>query len=346
MGYRFKPGDLKDAAVRRIAATQFARAKSELEAEPIGAREVHECRKAVKRLRSLLKLVEPELPEKYFAARYKALGNIGRMLAGARDRHVLEETVAKLEARYGENGVRVLAPLKAHLQHGKADGDTHIERADGDRIIQAFEAESQKFAKLKMKGSGFGIIERGLSGTYRTAQRSFAKAYGKPSDARFHDLRKAVQWHWRHMALLSRAWPAYFAGRVDACRELAEDLGDDHDLAVLIEAVKRYGGEVEGDRAAMVLLAQSRQQELRMQAYALTERLFAETPKAFTRRMRAYWKARRPLAAPAAGIEDAAPHRQPEADAEGADRGGGEGTRILSAPRLAVKSRNPSPVRK
>lgn len=348
MGYRFRPGDLNAAAVSRIAAEQFARAKSELAHEPIGALEVHECRKVVKRLRSLLKLVEPELTAKFFSARYKALGALGRMLAGARDRHVLETTIAKLEERYGGNAARVLEPFKAHLQRGKPDSDTHVARADGDRIIEAFAHEAKKFARMTMKARGFAAIESGLARTYETARRDFEKAYRHPSDHRFHELRKAVQWHWRHMALLSRAWPDYFAGRIAACRELAEDLGDDHDLAVLIEEVQRSGDVLQGDRAAMVLLAKSRQQELRTKAFALAERLFAESPKAFLRRMKAYWKARRVIGIPAgAGAEDGARHNAPPDDHGPADTAGmSEDVRIRSAPRLAMKSRNPSPARK
>ena len=52
-------------------------------------------------------------------------------------------------------------------------------------------------------------------------------------------MRKAVQWHWRQMSLLGRAWPDEFAVRVTAARELSQMLGDDHDLAMLIDVTAR-----------------------------------------------------------------------------------------------------------
>ena len=67
---------------------------------------------------------------------------------------------------------------------------------------------------------------------------------------------------------------------------------------MLIEVADRQGDVAL--RAKLEVAARRRQKELRKQAYALAERLFAETPRAFRLRMACYWAAKGKLAVNAA----------------------------------------------
>ncbi|MBL8883654.1 MAG: CHAD domain-containing protein [Hyphomicrobium sp.] len=337
MAYRLNPGRVKAKAIRRIAREQVTRAVTALSQNPVPPAGVHEARKCVKRLRSLLRLMEPSLRAKDFRARNKALGRLGDQLAGAREAHVMRETVAKLESHFGTDAQATLAPLKG-MFGGDVEG--HAPELAGERakhIIEAFAKEGRRLDKIDIKGSGIACVLAGLEKTYRTARKAFAQAYDKPDDDRFHELRKAVQWHQRHMVLLSRAWPEYFSVRIAACRELAEDLGDDHDLSVLIDMVERRGGETV-DQAAVAELARNRQAELRAAAFALTQRLFAERPAAFTWRMERYWAAPPLLPATSSRPGAKAAHANPEHVEPGpVERLQAKGAR--SAPRLAINAR-------
>ncbi|HET9185606.1 MAG TPA: hypothetical protein VFN82_05630, partial [Solirubrobacterales bacterium] len=67
-------------------------------------------------------------------------------------------------------------------------------------------------------------------------------------------------------------------------------LGDHHDLAVLRADLRRRNlGEAE--TAALEAAIDRRQEELASAALPLGRRLYAEPPKAFRRRLRAYWRA-------------------------------------------------------
>ncbi|MGE0055492.1 MAG: CHAD domain-containing protein [Hyphomicrobium sp.] len=290
MAYRLKPSNIKAKAIRAIAREQVMRAVAVLSQDPVPPTGVHEARKVVKRLRSLLRLLDPTLRNKELAALYKAIGGLGDQLAGARGAHVLRETVDKLEAHFGSNANATLAPLKSMFACEVEGHAPHLDAARAKRVIDGFARQRRKLDKLKVKRTGFACIVGGLEGTYRKARRAFAHAYSKPEDELFHELRKAVQWHQRHMALLSRAWPEFFNMRIAACRELAELLGDDHDLSELIDLVERRGDDTL-DTSRIVALARNRQAELRSAARALSERLFAERPAAFARRMECYWNA-------------------------------------------------------
>ncbi|MBK9079325.1 MAG: CHAD domain-containing protein [Hyphomicrobium sp.] len=60
----------------------------------------------------------------------------------------------------------------------------------------------------------------GIAATYRDGRRALKRAYDTPTDETIHELRKMVQAHWRHMALLSRAWPDEMSLRLEAAREV------------------------------------------------------------------------------------------------------------------------------
>jgi hypothetical protein len=93
------------------------------------------------------------------------------------------------------------------------------------------------------------------------------------------------------MSLLARAWPDEFAVRVTAARELSQILGDDHDLAMLIAATVKAADMSPEQKEAIVELCLRRQHALRAAAQFRAERLFAEAPRAFLKRMKTYWKA-------------------------------------------------------
>lgn len=301
MPYRLKSGQLNEQAVRAIADEQILRALSALSQDTVTPECVHECRKVVKRLRSLLKLLEPELGKRQTKKLYRSIGQTGKMLAGARDAHVLEQTIAKLDKRYAKQAVAILAPLKSQLRATPGSSGAGLKPDEIARVEAAFRTEQRKFDNLSIKACGFALVEKGLMETYRAVCRNAKKAFAQPTDENFHELRKAVQWHWRHMALLSRAWPGYFAARIEACRELAECLGDDHDLAMIVAHVGELGTLPPDAKTQITVLARARQRELRTVAGALVERLFAERPKAFTERIKRYWLAKTPLEAPKTG---------------------------------------------
>lgn len=287
MAYRLKSGKLTGKALRKVSVEQAESALEALSKEAVLPADIHESRKAVKRVRSLLKLLEPALSAGTFRDRYKGIGKAADLLAGARDLHVLEATLDKLEQRFGNDIKPVAEAVRAMVEAEAPSSAPRLSPKDLEHAKQIFAREARKLAKLHVQGEGFELIGAGLEESYRTAKKNFALAYRRPSDERFHELRKAVQWHWRHMVLLSRCWPEYFALRVEACRELAECLGDDHDLAVLLEVVRRHPDQAVRTKAEKA--ARVRQKELRGEAFAVAERLFAESPKAFARRMASYW---------------------------------------------------------
>jgi CHAD domain-containing protein len=289
MAFRFKLGEPFDEGSRRIAVEQIERAQASLHDKRDQAVAVHETRKSLKRLRALLRLIRPAMGEQVFKAENGQLRDIGLSLSGARDRHVLLETIDKLDrtAHLGRKGLAdaVRQTIAAANGEGTPLGTRQA-------LLRLGEAK-KRLADLQISGTGFEVVAPGLERSYRRVHRAFSAAYNEPSDEAFHEWRKGAQAHWRQMTLLSRAWPDYLGARAAAARNLSQLLGDDHDLAVLIAFIHSdAAAALRGEQAALVeSAARRRQNDLRLTARPHGERLFADAPKRLRRNIGVYWKA-------------------------------------------------------
>jgi CHAD domain-containing protein len=312
MSYRFRLSERIGDGVRRIGLEQIEIAKAKLTSREDAATAIHDTRRCLKRLRALLRLIQPGLDEGAFRREAGRLSGIGKLLAGARDLDVMRQTLTKLDGKFGEmpSGTaqrldEVLA-RKARLNHKT--------RANGRREALQRLAQSQRF----FAGKAMGAVEldhalEGLGYAYRKARKAFRHAYADPSDEAFHALRKRVQLHWRHMALLSRGWPEALSARASEAKELSRLLGEDHDYSILLELAKQpdAGALEAGDLAALRAVCTACQTELRAAAKPRGERLLAEPADNLEARVASYWNSAQCLAALAPTEDRAAAKRAP-----------------------------------
>lgn len=294
MAYRFKLEEPFAKGFRRIGLAQIERAGRELARGPERARAVHETRKALKRIRALLRLMRPALGGDAFRRENARLRDIARRLAGERECDVLVETIVKLEARpEAERCRKGWSVLKDEVAAARARAPHPSGEMTTKEALTMLAQAKKDFARLEPRGKGFALIGKGLARAYRDGREAFAAAYEEPSDEAFHELRKAVQLHWRHMSLIARAWPELIEVRVAAARRLSQMLGDDHDLAVLVGFAERIAPDrlAPGDLTEIVRLARQRQRELREAARPLLAQLYAEGTRAFVARLAVYWAA-------------------------------------------------------
>jgi CHAD domain-containing protein len=340
MPYRFKINEPVEKGFRRIACEQLDSSLAELAGPEANPKSVHECRKSIKRLRAHIRLAADSLGVKKARRRTKALGEIAKLLSARRDQTVMLETIGKLANEFPD-GEAALAPFKAILVARAENEPDRLEPDTAARARDRLIQEAKKIANLGFKKHGFAALAGGLEASYRRARKGMRYAYEEPTDENFHELRKAVQWHWRQMALLGRAWPDEFAVRVNAARELSQLLGDDHDLAVLVAAVSAADLTDEQKDAAIAICRQQ-QQILRKQAEYRVKRLFCEKTRDFIKRAGAYWNYGRALDPLVEAPSTARPNGQTDhttAPAAVDDRAGeAVPTPALSKPRLAAKT--------
>jgi CHAD domain-containing protein len=317
------PGERLAAGMQRMALGQVDLAIELLGGHggPLDERAVHETRKALKRLRALLRLLRGELGERVFASENAVLGDLGARLAGARDSEVALATLngliarhpRKLERRGGVLKLRRRLSAERERMEQLTLGDERT-RAEVLSELRAFGARVSAW-RLPDRGAS-ALVEPGLRAVYTQGRRRYRRAAaGKGERARtMHEWRKRVK-DLRYAAeLLQRHEPKAAAHRGKRSRgkaagkqarslrrlarradELGEMLGEDHDL-VLLAALIRAGssGGARGEapiprrtRKLLLKLIARRRRQLRQRALRAGERLYRESPKRFIRRVRA-----------------------------------------------------------
>lgn len=291
LSYSFRLSDhsLTDG-VRRIARSQIETAIAEIDDETLGpVTTVHQLRKRCKKVRGLVRLVRPGFKD--YAEENVAFRDLSRSLADLRDAGALLETVAALEARFGEViGGTFFADVRETLAAASPPaGDEDVT----DRLAAAraaFENALTRTHDWKVKGKAPEVLGRGVKQTYKRAETALAQAEQDGTPVEFHEFRKRVKYHWYHMRLLKHVWPKMIHARIVEARHLATSLGDLHDLAVfrltvlpLIEHADAKTGEVLGG------LIEAEEKRLAPECLHHGHRLFAEKAGPFGKGVGAYW---------------------------------------------------------
>lgn len=293
MSYRFRARESVRSGVRRIAGEQLGKALEELRTlDPHEA--VHQARKRCKKVRAVLRLVRPAAPELYDRenARFR---DLARPFSSIRDAEALVETFDALVERFARPlDASALEPLRTRLIERRDERATSGEslREQLGQLGRDLHAARVEAAEWEVPKSGFDAVAGGLRKTYRRARKAMTAAHESPSDAAFHEWRKRVKYHWYHARLLRNIWRKPMLARRGELNQLAELLGDDHDLAVfrrtLIEEFERFD---DIDVPAILALVDTRRDELQSEAWTLGKRLLAGKPKGLVRRWRKYWRA-------------------------------------------------------
>lgn len=291
MAYRFKLRESLPKGVRRIGLEQIERVETQLRAEQDVATAVHDARRCLKRLRALLLLLRPALDNDVYRREAKRLAQVGRMLSGARDRFVMLQTLQAIEtangALPGDCG-----PMLAALITDGHDLTAPPEIGLRQEALAKLGASRKFFSSRALQHIAMTDVWEGLETSHRKGRQAFRHCYRKPHDEAVHSWRKTVQRHWRHMGLLSRAWPDAMAARISEAKALSQILGEDHDLAVLAALASQHRERLPEDGvASLIRHAKSRQADLRALARVHGERLYSERPDDLASRIAGYWDA-------------------------------------------------------
>ena len=293
MSYRLDPAMPMSVALRRVAFAELELAHGALATPPERHSGVHSARKCLKRLRSLLLLVRPGMPEPAFLTLTNRLAQIARGLAAARDAAALTDAIGKLERETGAGpGLGPLHSLRAWLQKRRHAAEQNLERSAASDAMRGLLEIRPAFAGLAVYPDDFRSLSKGLRQCYRATREAFRHAFVSERDEEVHEWRKGVQHHWRQMQLLAPCWPSELSARAEATRSLSQVLGDDHDISLLIRLISTptmmFG--TPDETAAFLKRCRRRHKALRKEARAQGERLFAERARPFAERIETYWQ--------------------------------------------------------
>ena len=260
------------------------------------AEDLHQVRVTVKRLRALLRLVRPVTANGYFRRENRRLKRIADRLARSRDTTVSRRTLAKLAANLPDQRDQKAFSrvLRRWVAHGPAPGRFTQEReaAMAEAADELREAD-HSFQSILFPAENWEAIEPGLRKTYRWARHQMLQAIRRDTEAAFHEWRKHVKYLYYQLQTVQPVWPGRLGAMGKQLKTLEDNLGKNHDLAVLektlMELPERYGGRRAVKRVVSCLGRQCK--KLREQSQALGRKIFAEKPDRLLARLNKRWTA-------------------------------------------------------
>jgi CHAD domain-containing protein len=204
-----------------------------------------------------------------------------------RDADVMIATLGALEKRYPEEfpdgaagGLR--QALEAHRLRTSAGARGPASEAAIEMLVQA----RARVPDWPLGHDGFDSVEGGLRRTYRRGRRDWRAAEKDPASEHLHEWRKRAKDLWYHCLLLQETWKPVMKALADEAHELSDRLGDDHDLAVLVDWANEHA-----DGAELGGAVDRRRRELQAEAFAYGARLYADKPGVFADRVERWWEA-------------------------------------------------------
>jgi len=157
------------------------------------------------------------------------------------------------------------------------------------RLVEARE----RIGEWSLAADGWGAVGPGLMRTSMRARAALERIGGSHAPVLHHELRKQVKYHWHHMRLLRPIAPREIKPRAQLAAEVADRLGEHHDLAVLETTLRgdlsAFGAQ--RDIEAILVLARRHRVLIEEQSLRLSRPLFDESAESLTERFGAAWDA-------------------------------------------------------
>jgi CHAD domain-containing protein len=280
-----KSGPVARATPRRVRDTlveQASSALSELEKPHPSDPEVHSARKFIKKARAMLRLMRDALGEDAYRRENEALRDAARPLSASRDSKVLLEATDALASKHNIDDataetVRSALTREQDRIHRRAAARKEL--TTSRRILRAV---LRRAPRWPLSSADNSQLVRSGKRVYRRAHRAFEAACEEKDAENLHEWRKHVKYLWHQMQFLESSERPAVAELGSELHKLSDDLGDDHDLAVLSEWVRKRRGLLRPKAAKEFFAAIGRRQSrLQKSAFSRGRRIHSDKPREF-----------------------------------------------------------------
>ena len=280
MSYRIEKGEGLAEALGRIAAEEMDLARTELRRQD-GGKAVHSARKAIKRLRALLRSLRVVFPKKLYQTENQRLAEAGRTISPLRDLQVQLRTLGKLRDGRGRAG-------------GKIRRDLLRRQENFARKIPALRRTVRRMLGDSRGTIGSWPLDKttpmtlaaGLKRIYKQGRSALKTACKNPSPENLHEWRKKAKALGYGFELIECLVPKKIARTMRLCQTLGDALGDDHDLFLVLQALARENqSQPARDYAGLARRISAKRAKLQKQAFKLGKMVYSEKPRAFAKRL-------------------------------------------------------------
>jgi len=276
-------------ALKAIARDTLSEARRALEdRQKPDAVAVHDYRKAMKRWRSLLRLLQPFLGEDGRRLRTEAR-DFARELSGARDAQSAIEALEDLLEAEAALSPRTIASIRGRLDEIRLSAEATLTQAVRARLIVGLENAAATIDSWPLDQLTFAELARELTRTYARLRKDAPKDWRAAEPELLHELRSRAVVHRYQMELVVPLWPKFGRVWVGEAQRLRDRLGAFQDLSVL-QGFTIPHAPLAAWRSRLTPLIRARQATHAKAAQRIAGRLLAERPKAFRRRIEALWE--------------------------------------------------------
>jgi CHAD domain-containing protein len=241
----------------------------------------------MKLVRAGLRLFREVLGEIVYRHLNQVVRNAARPLTGIRDAKVLGKTLDTL-CMHSDQSTQC-APLRQALQHewrSKRDQlSSEVLKRTSARLLRV----EQPIRRLPAARLEDLQIDVAVKRAYRKARKAFHASEQSHDDEHLHEWRKQVKYYFHQLQLLQHEGFRKFDAVIKRAHELADLLGDDHDLALLHQRILSDATHThESSNAIGTLIKDLTRQRTKLQRKArrLGQKLYADKPKHVAERIR------------------------------------------------------------
>ena len=282
---------LRDGLLRVVDELIDSLTNSQAHVSQNGEEDIHRVRTTIKRLRALLRLIRPAIYPSFFNRENARLRTAAALLSFARDAEVARGTLKTLPVSDEIDREAVRSMLSGLETRAEPVADFHGTRAEVNRRL---EQTRLNFHRLKLRGSDREVLEAGIRAVYRQGRRRMKAAIKKDQDNAFHRWRIRAKNLYYELQFLESVSTKRVGQIVSRLSELEDQIGHDHDAAILRARLKNqpktFGGEETVHRVVTCLDSQTR--ELRQKVVPLGRKIWRQKPRRFAQKIVRHWSKR------------------------------------------------------
>ncbi len=268
-------------ALLRILRQDLDAAQQEFRARDRRAERVHRVRQRLKRVRTILKIIEPAVGEAASELR-ATLTHAGQLLAYARDADVAAARARAIAAATA--GDHDLGFDRVADTLGQFAAEAHRKKTPVGEITMLFATAGAAVTTLMPDFDGERTLSDAVRRAYAAGRRAEARARRSLATHDLHTWRKRVKELCHLLDLARRRLPPRARRMAKRLRTIDAALGADNDHALLAEKIALM------PTADLSLMSQlsaiaRRRNDLEAHAFQLGARVYRRRPRAFARRL-------------------------------------------------------------
>ena len=283
MGYHIEKGESLATAFGRIAAEEIDLAMAQSRRLHRGEA-VHNARKALKRLRALLRSLRVAFPKKLFRAENRHIAATCRRISPLRDVHVQLRTLGKLKAAASPAGDHIRRQLLRQRS-------SFIRRIPALRktVRALLDVSRQSLASWPLRKATAEDLASGLKRIYKQGREAFKTARKSPTPGHLHAWRKKTKSLGYGLEMIKNLGSGELSKMIRCSDILTEALGDDQDLFMVLRALdKEHRSNPASDFNRLANRISLKRAKRQKRAFKLGEKVYGEKSGGFEKRLDRY----------------------------------------------------------